>query len=135
MDHDLKELQADLSELDAEFAEMDMDVAELEEASSEFDELDAEFSAAGLDDEGGSVSGLSTLAESDADVAFLGGFLKRKVKKLLQKLFRLVRRYGRRCAKCVPLLRRAVRLFRAGRYAAALRAAYAAYRCIKKCIG
>lgn len=135
MDHELKELQAALSELDAEFGELDMGIAESDESSAEFDQLDEEFSAAGLDEGEGSASSLGDLAVSDADVAFLGGFLKNKVRRLLQKLFRLVRRYGRRCARCIPLLRRAVSLFRAGRYVAALRAAYAAYRCIKRCIG
>ncbi|MEN8167187.1 MAG: hypothetical protein ABFR65_06875 [Pseudomonadota bacterium] len=125
-------LDQELQELEVEFADFGLEGDDFDvEDMDEFAELDVEVDAAGFDelgDEGGELSALG----NDADVAFLGGFLKRKVAKLIRKLLRLVRRC-RRCRKCARLLANAIRCFRRGRYACALRYAYRTYRCLRSC--
>jgi hypothetical protein len=72
--------------------------------------------------------------EAQVELQFVGSFVKNKVKKLLEKLIRLVKKYAK-CASCVPLVLKAATLFKAKKYFAALKAAYDAYKCIKKCAG
>lgn len=133
---ELEELQAEFEVLDAEFEGFGLSEAEL--ASDDFDllnELEAEAQEAGLLDADFEAMSLSTMADDAADVAFFGGWIKRKVKKLIRKLLRLIRKYGSRCKSAIPLVAAAVAKFKAGKWLSALRAAYKAYRAIKRCIG
>ena len=122
---------------------------ELAELGAEFDGLDAMMATAGADT--GVMAELNAelagteFATSDAsfeslDIGqdpvvdeFFFNWIKNKVRKLIRKLVSLVRKYAD-CAECVPKVTRAVALFKAKRYAAALKAAYDAYRCIQHCI-
>ncbi len=131
---ELDQFDAEIREVEAEFVEMSIEESELgSEDLEEFAALEEEIKAAGILES--SEAGLSAMAEDDMDVQFLGGFLRRKVLKLIRKLIALVRRHGRRCARCAALLRRTIQLFRRGKYIAALRSAYATYRCIRRCVG
>lgn len=130
---ELDQFDAEIKEIESEFVEMSLEESELgAEDLEEFTALEEEIKAAGIMES--SEAGLSAMAESDLDVQFLGGFLRRKVLKLIKKLIALVRRYGRRCARCAALLRRTIQLYRQGKYIAALRSAYATYSCIRRCV-
>ncbi len=131
---ELDQFDAEIREVESEFVEMGIEESELgSEDLEEFAALEQEIKAAGMLES--AEVGLSAMAEDDLDVQFLGGFLRRKVLKLIKKLIALVRRHGRRCARCAALLRRTIQLFRRGKYIAALRSAYATYRCIRRCVG
>ena len=129
---------ADFAALEAEFADMDMSVLEDEfgeEGLQAFQELEQEL--ASTLELGGELDVMSINMLTDdpqVDLQFLGGFLKNKVKKLLNKLVALVRRHGPRLANCVPTVTAAVVLFKKGKYLAALRKAHTAYKCIKKAL-
>jgi hypothetical protein len=130
-----KSMDQELQELAAEFADLGFDGADLSALDDDvFKQFEATVQAAGLG--GGEFESMSleTLADDQADLAFLGGFLKGKVKKLLDKLVALVRRHGPKLARCVPLVTKAIGLFKAGKYASALKAAYDAYRCIRRAL-
>jgi len=130
---ELDQFDAEIKEIESEFVEMSLEESELgTEDLEEFTALEEEIKAAGIMES--SEAGLSAMAESDLDVQFLGGFLRRKVLKLIKKLIALVRRHGRRCARCAALLRRTIKLFRRGKYIAALRSAYVTYNCIRRCV-
>jgi len=130
---ELDQFDAEIREVESEFVEMSIEEGELgAEDLEEFTALEDEIKAAGIMES--AEAGLSAMAEDDLDVQFLGGFLRRKVLKLIRKLIALVRRHGRRCARCAALLRRTIQLFRRGKYIAALRSAYATYRCIRRCV-
>lgn len=131
----------DLNEFDAAFKELDADLAELAsleeddaEVSTEnldlMSELEQELSSAGILEEGEEVSGLSGLAESEVEVAFLRRWLRKKALRLIRKLYG----YVSRCRGCIGLLRKAIAAFRRGRYVSAIRYAYQTYRCIRRCI-
>lgn len=130
--------QAELQEMEAEFAAMDAEFGAmgLEEMDSEFGEafaeLDAELDAAGISELDFDTASIAEMADNDYDVQFIGKFLRNKAKKLIATIVRLVRRYGK-CAKCMPKVLKAVRYFKAKKYASAIRAAYDAYRCIRAC--
>ena len=131
---ELDQFDAEIREVEAEFVEMSLEENELgSEDLEEFAALEEEIKAAGILEP--VEAGLSAMTEDDMDVQFLRGFLRRKVLNLIKKLIALVRRHGRRCARCAALLRRTIQLFRQGKYIAALRSAYATYRCIRRCVG
>ncbi len=135
MTEEIKYNQAELEEMEEVFAELDADFEEMEmfglEEEGEFSELDQEMKAAGLLDS--SEVSFSSLAEDDLDLLFLGGWLKRKVRKLIRTSYKIVKKYGKKCAPCAAKLANTVRLFKKGKYAAALRSAYNTYKCVKKC--
>jgi len=130
---ELDQFDAEMKDIESEFVEMDLEESELgSEDLEEFTALDEEIKAAGIMESSG--ADLSAMAENDLDVQFLGGFLRRKVLKLIRSLIKIIRRHGRRCARCAALLRRTIQLYRRGKLIAALRSAYATYRCIRRCI-
>jgi hypothetical protein len=133
--HGRKDMDQELQELAAEFADLGFDAADLSALDDDvFSEFEATVQDAGLG--GGEFESMSLemLADDQADLAFLGGYLKRKVKKLLDKLVALVRRHGPKLARCVPKVTKAIVLFKAGKYASALKAAYDAYKCIRRAL-
>lgn len=125
----LNELDDDFLELslmEDEFGEMGLGaLQDLEQELASTPELGGEMSAMGID---------MLTDDPQVDLLFLDGFLKKKVKKILNKIVALVRRHGPRLAKCVPAVTAAVVLFKKGKYLAALTAAYRAYKCIKKAL-
>ena len=143
---ELDALMDDLEELDS----FDTDLAGaydlegladkgLSELADELDEAGLEeFSveAFGADDEDFDLAGLSDGEEPSADAAFVSGFIKRKVGKLLKKLIQLLKKYSklRRCKKCVRLVTKAIRAYKHRKYVSALRYAYKASRCFKRCV-
>ena len=135
---ELDELEAEFKELDAEFG---LDLAEEgfePEALAAMSELEDEMDLAGITEFGegvGEEMSFASLGMDDPEVqAFFGGWIKRKVRRLIQTLIRIVRRYARRCAPCVRMLVQTIRLFRRRKYLSALRQAYRTYRCIRRCI-
>ncbi len=131
---ELEEFDAEIREVESEFVEMGLEEGGLApEELEEFAALEQEIKAAGIVES--AEAGLSAMAEDEVDVQFLGNFLRRKVLRLIKKLIALVRRHAGRCARCAALLRRTIQLFRRGKYIAALRSAYATYRCIRRCVG
>jgi hypothetical protein len=133
---ELDELEAEFKEFEAEFglAEEGLGPDELEAMS----ELEDEMDLAGITEFGEGVGeevSFASLGMDDPEVqAFVGGWIKRKVRRLIQTLIPLVRRYGRRCAPCVRMLVQTIRLFRRRKYFSALRQAYRTYRCIRRCV-
>jgi len=131
--------QFDVEVFDQEFAELDADLVELSKLEGDFSEegdddlqsLDAELEAAGLG-EATMAQSVSPLTENAIEMAFLGGFLKRKAARLIHKLYGYVRRYSK-CKKCVSLLLSAVAAFKSGRFGTALYRAHRTYRCIRSC--
>ena len=133
-----------LSEADiADFAVLDDDFSELLMEEDEFgadnlgvlQELEQELaSSPELSGELGVMSIDMLVEDPQVDMLFLGGWLKKKARKIIRKIVSLVRRHGPRLAKCVPAVTAAVVLFKKGKYIAALRAAYSAYKCIKKAL-
>lgn len=150
---ELNELSVELNQLEEEFSELnslfDDQLLSLsgDDSSEELNALDAALEGTGIEENDGTGSSqLSLLDVIDGDFTAqslemqgwfskikrsVGGFLKNKVAKLIRKLLRLVRKYSKLKA-CIPAVTKAVVLFKAGRYASALKAAYAAYRCIKR---
>lgn len=133
--HGRKDMDQELQDLAAEFADLgfsDADLSALDDSA--FNQFEALVQDAGLG--GGEFEAMSfdMLADDQADLAFLGGWLKGKVKKLLNKLVALVRKHGPKLARCVPVVTKAIALFKAGEYASALKAAYDAYKCIKRAL-
>ena len=136
--------------IDAEMAELDREFAEAAEefgldetiGSSEFAELDAalEGTELALDDTETADPRSIALAIADgwqpgsggsqAEFGFIGNIIKNKAKKLIKKLVAFVRK-SRKYAVCIPAVTKAVAAFKAGKWGTALKAAYAAYRCIK----
>ena len=137
------ELKGELDELEAEFKELEAEFGLAEEgfepeALAAMSELEDEMDLAGITEFGEGVGeevSFASLGMDDPEVqAFVGGWIKRKVRRLIQTLIRLVRRYGRRCAPCVRMLVQTIRLFRRRKYFSALRQAYRTYRCIRRCV-
>lgn len=128
---ELQEMEAEFSAMDAEFEGLGLD--EMDSVFSEaFAELDAELDAAGISALEADTMSIGEMADNDFDEQFIGRFLRNKAKKLIARLVRLVKRYGK-CAKCAPKVIAAVKYFKTKKYASAIRAAYDAYRCIRAC--
>lgn len=135
---------AELLELDREFAEL-MEDFDLEESADSDDlaDLDAMIKGTEFEDTAtesapslslldiADQAGTGTIAESQAEFATaIGGFVRRRVSRLLRKLLRLVRK-SKKYAGCIPAVAKAVAAFKAGKWGTALRLALAAYRCIR----
>jgi hypothetical protein len=121
-----------LAELGAEFDGLDAMMATASHDTGPMAELNAELSGTEFAMSDASFESLDIGQDPVVDEFFLN-WIKNKVAKLIRKLVALVRRYAD-CAECVPKVTRAVALFKAKKYAAALKAAYDAYRCIQHCI-
>ncbi len=147
-EQELNELRVELNQIDEEFSELNslfdsQLFSSSEDDSEELDALNAALEDSGLEEAStGGNNQLSLLDALDGDFSsqslemqgIFGAvkrFLKKKVAKLIRKIVRLVKKYSR-LRVCVPAVLKAVALFKAGKYARALRAAYKAYRCIKK---
>lgn len=128
---ELQELDAEIGALADDFEDLTNDFDE--ESMEALSELDTVLAGSGLDIADSGSGDLNALTDDPLDAQFLGGWLKKKVAKLIRKIVALVRRY-KSCASCVPKVTKAVSLFKRKKYAAALRAAYDAYRCIRRCI-
>ncbi len=129
---ELAELQADFDTLDAEFADLGFD--EMGDAQDEMSELDAELSGTGLAEMAGGGGGdFSQMFAEDFDEQFIGNLIKNKAKAIIAKIVGLVKK-AKGCAHCMPKVLNAVRLFKSGSYVSALKAAWDAYRCIRKCL-
>ncbi|MEL7486201.1 MAG: hypothetical protein AAGJ87_03170 [Pseudomonadota bacterium] len=129
---EIQELEAELNELGVDFEEMGGDFDE--ESFEELSALDQELAGSGLDiASAGEGADLNAMTDDPLDAQFFGGWIKRKVARLLRRLIAIVRRY-RNCRSCIGKVRSAVILFKRGRYIAALRAAYRAYACIRRCV-
>ncbi len=129
------ELQADLVELDAEFAELGFDMASADDhAEDAIAELDAELAGTELAPMAASSMSFQEMGlGEDGEVdEFFFNWIKNKVKKLLRKLVKMAKKY-KGCAKCIGKVTKAVALFKAKKYPAALKAAYDAYRCFRSC--
>ena len=136
MSNDLFSNDADFAALSDEFEEFSLLEDEFgEEGMGALEALEQELaSVPELNDEVGAMSIDMLTEDAQMEMQFLGGFLKRKVAKLLKKLVNLLRRHGAKLAHCVPVVTEAIRLFKKGKYIAALRKVYQAYKCIKKAI-
>ena len=132
---ELDELEAEFKELEAEFglAEEGLEPDELEAMS----ELEDEMELAGIsefDEELGKGITLASLGMDTPEVqAFFFGFIKRKARRLIEKLIGLVRRHSR-CRTCVRLLTEAIKYFRRGQYPKAIWYAYKTFRCLRRCL-
>lgn len=125
-----------MAELEGEFADLIGDSGDGSTLSAEFQELEAElFDVPELADF--DVMGFSALASDDpveaqADMLFLGGFLKGKVSKLIKKLLKIIKSKGAKAANCAKKLAEAIKAFKAKQYVKALRLAYQVFLCLKK---
>lgn len=128
---ELQEMEAEFAAMDAEFAELGLDEMD-SDIGEAFAELDAELDGAGIGEFDAEVASIGELADNDYDAQFIGRYLRNKAKKLIATIVRLVRRYSK-CRTCLPKVLKAVRYFKAKKYASAIRAAYDAYRCIRRC--
>lgn len=130
------EVEMDLASLAEEFDELGFDLAEADSKTTDaFAELDAELAGTELAPMSAAAPmsfGAMGLGDDGEVDAFFFSWIKNKAKKLIQKLVKLVKRYGD-CVQCVSKVTRAVALFKAKKYPAAIKAAYDAYRCIQKC--
>lgn len=146
---ELNELNVELNQLEEEFSELNslfddqLLSPSTDGSSEELDALDVALEGSGLEEnsEAGN-SQLSLLDALDGDFSaqsiemqgIFGSvkrFLKKKVAKIIRKILRLVRKYSKLKA-CIPLVTKAIVLFKAKKYGKALVAAYAALRCIRK---
>ena len=135
----LEQLSADLDEFEEEFGDF-ANLHRFEELG--LGELAEELEAAGLEElvfgeEDISIGSLVGEGdEASTDVAFIAGWLKPKVKRLLRKLISLLRKFGwlRKCRPCVRITIKAIQAYGQHRYITALRYAYKAYRCFRRCI-
>ncbi|MGJ8616367.1 MAG: hypothetical protein ACSHWS_05965 [Sulfitobacter sp.] len=128
---ELAELQVVFDELDADFAEF-----ELDDAGGDNDamaELDAELEGTGLAELSMGGDSFSEMFTDDFEQQFVGRWLRKKASKIISALIKAGRK-ARGCAHCVAKIAHAVRLFKRKKYVAAIRAAYAAYRCIRACL-
>lgn len=121
-----------------DFAALSEEESSAEEMDTALDELEADLQGIEMvpfDVSEFGLAGLESLSpEQQAEMEFFGRWIREKVSKYLRKLVALLRRYGPRLARCVPAVRRAVALARSGKWVAALRAAYQAYRCIRSAL-
>lgn len=132
----------ELAELDIEFAGLAEEFG-LGDAADHgaLNELDAAVEGTELDaGQSESAGGLSILDIADGAGGFaesqpeffgaVGNWIKKKAARLIRKLIALVRKYAK-YKSCIPAVMKAVAAFKARKWGTALRAAYAAYRCIK----
>lgn len=132
---ELDELEAEFKEFEAEFglAEEGLEPDELEAMS----ELEDEMELAGISEFDEELGKGITLASLGMDTIEVQGwflrYLKRKGKRLIEKLIGLVRKHGK-CKNCARLLARAVSYFRRRRYVSAIWYAYKAFRCLRRCL-
>jgi len=154
-DVELQTIENDIEELESIFGDLGLGSPSDDEAesSSELDALDqalagTEFETSDLT-ESGSVGSSNffemadTIESDDADLQegwrdrldprrVAQRLAKSKAKKWIGIIVRLIRRH-RGCARCAPAVARAVSAFSQKRYGTAVRHAFSAYRCIKKC--
>lgn len=128
---ELAELQAELNELDAQFAEFGLE--DLGEGTEAMSELEAELEGTGLGELSMGGESFGEMFTDDFEQQFVGRWLKNKAKKIIAGIVRAVRK-ARGCAHCMAKVLNAVRLFKAKKYVAAIRAAYDAAKCIKACL-
>lgn len=132
------EFEAEFKELDAEFG---LDLAEEgfePEGLAAMSELENEIDLAGISEfsEGvGEEMSFASLGMDEPEVqAFFIGWIRRKARRLIQRMIKIIRRHGRKCIPCVRMLAKAINLYRGGKYIAAIRQLYRTYRCIRRCI-
>jgi len=137
------ELKGELDELEAEFKELEAEFGLAEEGLGPdelgaMSELENEMDLAGISEfeEGvGEEVSFASLGMDEPEVqAFVGGWIRKKVRRLIRKLIGLIRKHAKKCAKCAPLLVKTIRLYRRRKYFSALRQAYLTYRCIRRCV-
>lgn len=138
---------ADLADIAAEFesleADFDLGLTARLGAPAEMDALDQATEgtpfAVTAAETGGTLS-LLDLADGKVGANGQEGFfdflkpvvnaIKRRAKKIIAKIVRLVRKYGK-YASCIPKVAKAVRAFASKSYGTALREALAAFSCIQ----
>ncbi len=135
---ELDELAAEFKELDAEFG---LDLAEQgfePDALAAMSELEDELDLAEISEFGegvGEEMSFASLGMDDPGVQpFFFNYIKKKARRLINKLIAIVRRYGKKCAPCVRMLVGAIKLYRRRKYLSALYQGYRTYRCIRRCI-
>ena len=136
------ELKGELDELEAEFKELEAEFGLAEEGLGP-DELEAmskledEMELAGISEFDEELGKGSTLASLGMDTIEVQGwflrYLKRKAKRLIEKLIGYVRRHGR-CKNCARLLTEAISYFDRGKYISAIWRSYRTFRCIRRCL-
>jgi hypothetical protein len=149
---ELNELNVELNQLDEDFAELnslfdDQLFSVASDSSEELDALDVALEGSGLEETGSVASSqLSLLDAMDGDFTEqsleMQGWrpwdwakkrLIKKARKIIRTTVDLVRKYSKLKA-CIPGVTKAVALFKAKKYGSAVKAAYSAYKCIKKSI-
>lgn len=133
-DTSMTELQVDLEELEAEFAELAAFEPMDHHAEEAYAALNAEL--AGSDFEAAEQADMLTALSTEGDPEvnpLIFGILRRVARRAINRLQRFIRKH-RQCVSCVPMVTRAVVLFKAGRYAAAIAQALRATRCIIACV-
>ena len=129
----LEAFDNDFKEFDADFVELSQLEGEVSPEDDEtFSELDQEFSGTDLVTAGVDMSSISALAENEVEVAFIGSFIRRKVRRLIRKLYSYARRYSR-CKTCTRKLISAIKAYKTGRVFTALYRSYQVYRCFRSC--
>ncbi len=136
------ELKGELDELEAEFKEFEVEFG-LAEEGLEPDELEAmselenEMDLAGISEFDEELAKGITLASLGMDTIEVQGwfkrYIKRKARRLIEKLIGYVRRHSR-CKDCVRLLTEAIRRFDRGKYIAAIWRSYRTFRCMRRCL-
>ena len=132
-DTSLAELQADLAELESEFAELAAFEPMDHHTEEAYAALDAELAGSGF--EASSQPDMLTALSADGDPevnALVFGIVRRNAQRLINRLLSLIHKH-RQCVSCVPMVTRAVLLFKIVRYAAAIAQAVRALRCIIAC--
>lgn len=129
---ELQELEADIDSLNAELSEFGIEAFDADEME-EFSELDAELSDSDLEIQSLGGEDFSQMFTDEIEQQFIGRFLRARVRRWISKLVRLVRR-ARGCAKCVRIVLEIIRLYKSGRYGAALVRIPRAIACIRRCL-
>ncbi|MCK5888967.1 MAG: hypothetical protein KAG19_03385 [Methylococcales bacterium] len=144
---ELNELNVELNELDADFSEFNSVfdgqlLPAVADSSEELDALGVALEGSDIEETDLTTSSqLSLLDLMDGDFSAQSldmqgwgwpwDWPRRKCSKIIRKIVGLVRKYSKLKA-CVPAVTKAVALFKAKKYVSALRAAYSAYKCIKR---
>ena len=114
-DTSLAELQADLAELESEFAELAAFEPMDHHTEEAYAALDAELAGSGFEASSQADMLTALSAEGDPEVnALVFGILRRIAQRVINQLLRFIRKH-RQCFSCVPMVTRAVLLFKAGR--------------------
>jgi hypothetical protein len=131
---EVEQFDAELSTLMDELGIDDID-AEFDEASVAADqEMDALAQETGIASAGQDAQSVAPLAEDAFEEQFLRRMAEKRARKIASWVYRMAKRYARKCRHCNSKVTKTLRLVRSRRWVAAAISGARAAHCIRKCM-